>query len=179
MCGEIMKGEKPSRRINMSHSADIAKIKQQEEMLVFAKFFEADALSIGLDIIDRIKAANGFGLIEVRLWDRQLFAYSMPGATQDNAEWVRRKVNVVRRFHVSSYRKALELAEAQRSFNAAFGMDPMDYAAAGGCFPIRLKSGPVVGCITVSGLPQRDDHRIVVEAVAVHLGMDPAKIALD
>ena len=163
----------------MSHSADIAKIKQQEETLVFAKFSEADALSIGLDIIDRIKAANAFGLIEVRLWDRQLFAFSMPGATQDNAEWVRRKVNVVRRFHVSSYRKALELAEAQRSFNAAFGMDPMDYAAAGGCFPIRLKNGPVVGCITVSGLPQRDDHRIVIEAVAAHLGMDLAKIALD
>jgi uncharacterized protein (UPF0303 family) len=163
----------------MSHSTDIAKIKLQEETLVFPGFSENDALSIGLDIVGRIKAANGFGLIEVRLWDRQLFAYSMPGATQDNAEWVRRKVNVVRRFHMSSYRKALQLAEDGRNFNVALGMDPMDYAAAGGCFPIRLQGGPVVGCVTVSGLPQRDDHRVAVEAIAAHLGMDSAKIALD
>lgn len=163
----------------MSHSADIAKIKIQEDTLAFSAFSETDALSIGLAIIERIKAANGFGLIDIRLWDRQLFAYSMPGATQDNAEWVRRKINVVRRFHASSYRKALELAEAGRSFNEALGMDPMEYAAAGGCFPIRLKGGPVVGCVTVSGLPQRDDHRVVVEVISAHLGMDPAKIALD
>ncbi len=127
----------------------------------------------------RIKTLGGFGLIEVRLWDRQLFAFSMPGATQDNAEWVRRKVNVVRRFHVSSYRKGLELKEAGRELGIPLGTDPMDYAAAGGCFPIRLKGGPVVGCITVSGLPQRDDHEVVVEAVAAHLGMDMDTIALD
>ncbi len=163
----------------MSHSADIAKIKLQEETLVFPRFSEPDALSIGLDILARIKAANGFGLIEVRLWDRQLFAYSMPGATQDNAEWVRRKVNVVRRFHVSSYRKALEMAEAGKQLDASRGIDPMDYVAAGGCFPIRLEGGLVAGCITVSGLPQRDDHRVVVEAIAAHLGMDPANTALD
>ena len=163
----------------MSHTTDIAKIMLQEETLVFSSFGEADALSIGLDILQRIKTLGGFGLIDIRLWDRQLFAFSMPSATQDNAEWVRRKVNVVRRFHVSSYRKGLELKEAGRELGMLLGTDPMDYAASGGCFPIRLKGGPVVGCITVSGLPQRDDHKVVVEAVAAHLGMDVGTMALD
>ena len=157
----------------MSHSADIAKIKSQEETLVFSSFSEEDALAIGLDIHERVKRMGAFALIDIRLWDRQLFAFSMAGATADNAEWVRRKVNVVRRFHVSSYRKGLELKEAGRQLDAAIGTDPADYAAAGGCFPIRLKGGPVVGCVTVSGLPQRDDHIIVVAAIAAHLRMEP------
>jgi uncharacterized protein (UPF0303 family) len=163
----------------MSHSADIAKIKQQEDVLIFPGFTEEDALSIGLAIADEIKAMNGFALIDIRLWDRQLFAYSMPGAGADNAEWVRRKINVVRRFQISSYRMGRELAEAGQKLDASRGVDPLDYAAAGGCFPVRLKGGPIVGCITVSGLPQRDDHRVVVEAIAAHLGIEMGELALD
>jgi uncharacterized protein (UPF0303 family) len=163
----------------MSHSADIAKIKRQEDTLVFPGFTEEDALSIGLAIADEIKVMNGFALIDIRLWDRQLFAYSMVGANADNFEWVRRKINVVRRFQISSYRMGRELAEAGQKLDASRGVDPLDYAAAGGCFPIRLKGGPIVGCITVSGLPQRDDHRVVVEAIAAHLGIEMGELALD
>jgi uncharacterized protein (UPF0303 family) len=163
----------------MSHLTDIAKIKLQEEALVFPGFTEEDALSIGLAVADKVKAMNGFALIDIRLWDRQLFAYSMPGAVADNAEWVRRKINVVRRYQISSYRMGLELAEAGRALDASRGVDALDYAAAGGCFPIRLQGGPIVGCITVSGLPQRDDHRVAVEAIAAHLGMDLEGLGLD
>jgi uncharacterized protein (UPF0303 family) len=163
----------------MSHSTDIAKIAEQEKRLVFARFSEDDAFAIGSEI-GRLVASEGKGaLIDVRLWDRQLFCFSMKGATADNADWVRRKVNVVQRFHTSSYRKALELLEAGKVFEAARGTDPKDYAAAGGGFPIRMKDGPIIGCIIVSGLPQRDDHRVVVEAIAHHLGMDIVSLALD
>lgn len=163
----------------MSHSADIAKIKSQEETLVFARFDEENALTIGLAIVDTIKALNGFALVDIRLWDRQLFAYSMPGASADNAEWVRRKINVVRRYQISSYRMGLELAQTGRALDASRGVDPLDFAPHGGCFPIRMKGGPIVGCITVSGLPQRDDHNVVVESISAHLGIDLAEIALD
>lgn len=162
----------------MKHAGDIARIKAQEQALVFADFNEKDALAIGLWIVRNLEAAGKGGLVDVCVWDRQLFSHSMAGASADNAEWVRRKVNVVRRFHLSSYRKGLEMADAGRVFEASFGSDPMDYAAAGGGFPIRLKGGLVIGCITVSGLPQRDDHETVVAAVATHLGLDPADFAL-
>ena len=163
----------------MSHSDDIAKIKSQEDALVFSSFSEEDALAIGLAIADKITSMNGSALIDIRLWDRQLFAYSMPGANADNADWVRRKINVVRRYQMSSYRMGLELALTGRALDASRGVDPLDYAPHGGCFPIRLKGGPIAGCITVSGLPQRDDHRVVVEAISAHLGIDLAEIALD
>jgi uncharacterized protein (UPF0303 family) len=163
----------------MAHENDIARIKKQEQELLFDAFSEKDALAIGLAIVRSLDGAGKGGLVDVSLWDRQLFSHSMAGATADNADWVRRKINVVRRFQVSSYRKALELMDAGREFEAARGTDPKDYAAAGGGFPIRLKGGPVIGCVTVSGLPQREDHNEAVAAIAAHLGFNPALFALD
>lgn len=163
----------------MAHEVDIEQIKRQENLLVFPAFSAADALAIGLMIVRNLQSAGKSGLVDVSLWDRQLFAHSMDGATADNADWVRRKINVVQRFQLSSYRKALELLDAGRSFEAARGTDPKDYAAAGGAFPIRLKGGPLIGCVTVSGLPQREDHNQSVAAIAAHLGFDPADFALD
>lgn len=163
----------------MSHSADIAKILEQERQLSVSNFTEADAFSIGNSIREALLAEGSGALIEVRLWDRQLFLCAMKGTSSDNVDWVRRKVNVVQRFQTSSYRKALEMKEAGTSFDALRGVSLLDYAPAGGGFPIRIKDGPIIGAITVSGLPQRDDHRVVVQALADHLGIAYADVALD
>jgi uncharacterized protein (UPF0303 family) len=163
----------------MSHAADIAKILEQERLLVVDGFSEADAFAIG-NAIRVIVENEGLGaLIEVRLWDRQLFLCAMRGTSTDNVDWVRRKVNVVQRFQTSSYRKGLELKDAGGQMDQSRGVNPMDYAAAGGGFPIRIKNGPIIGAITVSGLPQRDDHRVVVEALAAHVCVDIRDIELD
>lgn len=163
----------------MSHKQDIEKIKLQEEALVFARFRESDALAIGLSLVRGMESAGKPVLIDISLWDRQVFVHSLKGASADNAEWVRRKNNVVKRFQASSYRVTLEMQEAGKVFEAERGTDPMDYAAAGGAFPIRMKDGPIIGTVTVSGLPMRDDHMVAVDAIAKHLGLDPADFGLD
>ena len=163
----------------MKHKLDIEKIDHQEKTLVFAAFSEKDALEIGLSIVRALESSGQTGLVDVSLWDRQVFAYSIAGAKADNAEWVRRKINVVKRFQVSSYRMALEMLDDGKVFDAARGTDPLDYAAAGGAFPIRLKSGPVIGAITLSGLPMREDHQYVVNAIATHIGFEAGDFALD
>jgi uncharacterized protein (UPF0303 family) len=44
------------------------------------------------------------------------------------------------------------------------------FAAHGGAFPIRIKDVGVVGTVTVSGLPQADDHAFVTEMIGAFLG---------
>jgi len=159
--------------------ADVAKIAEQEAALVFQSFDEAAALAIGLSIK---AAAEGKGkslAIDIRLWNRPLFFFAMPGTSFDNAEWVRRKSNCVKRYGRPSYAVSLRLKKNSGGtlFAADDGVDPMEIAAHGGSFPIRVAGAGIIGSITVSGVPGRDDHGFVVAAIAQHLGLDPAPLA--
>ena len=49
----------------------------------------------------------------------------------------------------------------------------------GGGFPITLAGTGCIGAVTVSGLPQREDHSLVVEALAHVLGVGLEGLALD
>jgi uncharacterized protein (UPF0303 family) len=44
-------------------------------------------------------------------------------------------------------------------------LDQDHYAAAGGGFPVIVKNAGVVGSVTVSGLPQAEDHALVVRVI--------------
>jgi uncharacterized protein (UPF0303 family) len=50
-------------------------------------------------------------------------------------------------------------------------LDPNRFAAHGGAFPITIRQVGVVGTITVSGLPQEEDHDLVVRVLSEHLGV--------
>jgi uncharacterized protein (UPF0303 family) len=54
-----------------------------------------------------------------------------------------------------------------------------DHASHGGSFPIQLTGGACVGVVTVSGLPQREDHALVVEVLAGVCGIDLAAVGLN
>ena len=66
-----------------------------------------------------------------------------------------------------------------RGFGPDDNADPGEFAAHGGAFPIHVAGVGIIGSVTVSGAPSRDDHAFVVEALAQHLGLDPAPLRLD
>ena len=72
---------------------------------------------------------------------------------------------MVERFGSSSYLVGRRLAAQGRELDASLGVDPVRFAAHGGAFPVRLEAAGVVGVVTVSGLPQAEDHALVVEAI--------------
>jgi uncharacterized protein (UPF0303 family) len=157
----------------------IAAIAAQEERLVFERFDADLALEIGLDIRERVAALGKAVVVEVRFWDRRLFWFAMPGTTANNEDWVRRKVNAVRRFHKSSYRLGREREKTGRLLPAEFGPEAVaECVLAGGGFPLRVRGVGCVGAVTVSGLPERPDHEIVVEALAAALGVGVEEVAL-
>lgn len=72
---------------------------------------------------------------------------------------------------LSSYLVGLRARAKGSSFEVGRADLPVDrYAAHGGSFPIRVQGVGVVGAVTVSGLPQEQDHALVVEALGAHLG---------
>ncbi len=96
----------------------------------------------------------------------------MDGTTPDNFEWVRRKSNVVARFHRSSYAVGLHEKQKGQSIYESQGLSLADYATHGGSFPLSVPGAGIVGSVTVSGLPMRKDHELVIEALCVLLGRD-------
>ncbi len=160
----------------MAAAEDIALVKKQEQDLILAEFDESVAFKLGSAVRDRALAEGLSLVVDIRSWDRQMFFAATSGTSADNAEWVRRKINTVRRFQRPSYRMVLERGEAP--FSPQAGADPADFVIAGGGFPIRVKGAGIVGCLTISGLPGRDDHGIAVAALCDHLGVDRAAYAL-
>ncbi|TPI30613.1 heme-degrading domain-containing protein [Mesorhizobium sp. B2-1-8] len=162
----------------MAVADDIALIKRQEETLVFKAFDEAVAFEIGAAIRGRAIAENLPIIVDIRLWDRPLFYAAMPGSNASNPDWARRKINVVKRYLKSTYRLVLEQQRSDRTFKIGEGLDIADYVLAGGGFPVAVKGAGVIGVIAVSGLPERQDHGVVVDALCDHLGMDRRGLAL-
>lgn len=158
----------------MSQDTDIAAIAQQERTLRFTQFNEDDAFRLGC-LIREEAARQGLAVaIDIRDATRILFAATMPGTTPDNADWIRRKAATVLRTHRSSYGFGRMLEARGQSLGADRNMDPADYAAHGGGFPIHVIGTGVVACVTVSGLPQREDHRLATFCLCQFLGLDPA-----
>ena len=163
----------------MDIAEDIRRIALQEQRLQFTAFDAGAAWELGLALKAAGEARQAPIVVDIRLHSMRLLSFALPGGAPDNFDWVRRKRNVVFRFHRSSYRVGRELARDGKTLHDLGALPERDYAAHGGSFPILLKGTGCVGAVTVSGLPQRDDHRMVVEALARVLGQDLGDAALE
>lgn len=162
----------------MGWNEDLERIAQQESELMLPRLDAEVAWDLGSRLRTLALERGLAVVIDVRRFGQPLFYAALNGTTPDNPEWVRRKSNVVARFHQSSYavgirekRKGVTLAESQ-------GLPLADYATHGGSFPLAIAGAGVVGSATVSGLPMRADHELVVEALCDMLGRHYAELRL-
>jgi uncharacterized protein (UPF0303 family) len=163
----------------MTIDHDLARILLQEEQLQFERFDAASAWILGTRLRDKAANRNVAITIDIQLHGRPLFFYSMPGSGPDTVDWARRKRNVVLRYHRSSYAIGLQLEQQRTTLAEQLGLDLRDYAPHGGCFPLLLRGTGCIGTITVSGLPQREDHELIIESLAELLGLSYESLALD
>lgn len=163
--------------MNEPCESDISKVIRQEELLVFRSFDEDDAWALGKALrLEADKYGNGVA-IDIRRGNDILFFTAMPGTTAENEDWARRKRNLVNLMHTSSYLVGLEI-KFQDAAHKVADLHELDFAWHGGCFPIRVQDEGVVATATVSGLPQRDDHKLVTDVIADYLGVDLGQFAL-
>jgi uncharacterized protein (UPF0303 family) len=154
---------------------DLVAIATQERELCFTNFDEDRAWTLGSRLRTMAVARKAGIVIDVRRFGQPLFFCALAGTSPDNVEWVRRKSNLVARFHRSSYGLGIELGA---NLFEKYALSIADFAAHGGSFPICVEGAGVIGSVTVSGLPQRADHELVVEALCVELGKHYGKLAL-
>ena len=102
---------------------------------------------------------------------QQLFHAALPGTAPDNDAWIVRKTRVVDRFGRSSLNVGERARQAGTTFEEQMRLDPDLYAAHGGAFPVTVRGVGVIGTVAVSGLPQLEDHRLVVEVLSEFLGV--------
>ncbi|WP_327355810.1 heme-degrading domain-containing protein [Streptomyces sp. NBC_01304] len=143
----------------------IATLEAQERRLVLKQFTYDDAWALGSLLVDMARERSAPVAIDIRRGGQQLFHAALPGSTPDNDAWIDRKRRVVERYGCSSFLVGARFRAKGTTFEASSRLDPNRFAAHGGAFPIAVEGAGVIGTVVVSGLPQAEDHAMVIEAL--------------
>ncbi|MCW1919318.1 heme-binding protein [Rhodobacter sp. KR11] len=121
------------------------------------------ALELGHLLLGLARARDLPVVIDIRDAGRSFFHAALPGSSAQNDNWARRKSNLALYMGRASMAVTLDFRAKGRDL-ATEGLSEADYALSGGAVPLRL-GGAMVAVATVSGLPEMEDHRLVVEAL--------------
>ncbi|WP_206311030.1 heme-degrading domain-containing protein [Streptomyces sp. A1499] len=148
-----------------SNDALIGELEAQEARLVLPRFTHDDAWALGSLLVELARERAAPVAIDITRGGQQVFHAALPGSTPDNDAWLARKRRVVERYGCSSYLVGSRFRAKGTTFEASSRLDPDVYAAHGGAFPVAVDGAGVIGVVAVSGLPQVEDHALVVEAL--------------
>ena len=147
----------------------VAELAAEEQDLQFSSFTNDDAWDLGSALVAAARERGAPVVVDVTRNGHQLFRAALTGSSPDNDSWIARKERVVHRFGHSSLYVRQASIERGTTFEEEFALDPAQYAAHGGAVPVVVRNVGPVGVVAVSGLPQVEDHRMVVAAVRAHL----------
>lgn len=151
----------------------VAELADQEAELVLERFDNDDAWRLGVALVEEARRRGLGVVVDISRAGQQLFHAALPGTSVDNDAWVVRKSAVVSRFGHSSLYMGQLCRDAGTTLAAKFDVPVERYAAHGGAFPLIVRGVGSVGVVTVSGLPQVQDHRLVVAVLREFLAAGP------
>ncbi|WP_031525811.1 heme-degrading domain-containing protein [Streptomyces sp. NRRL F-5123] len=148
-----------------THLVDPAELAEQERALVLPRFTNDDAWRLGCLLVELAREQGAPVAIGIRRGGQRLFHCALDGTAPDNDEWLERKSRVALRYGTSSLAVGERFRAKGTTFEASSHLDPARYAAHGGAFPLRVAGAGVIGVVAVSGLPQTEDHALIVKAL--------------
>ncbi|MDQ8738300.1 heme-degrading domain-containing protein [Paenibacillus sp. LHD-38] len=144
------------------------KLKQmelEEQELRFSSFTNDTALALGLAIVEEARQTGKRITVDVTRAGQRLFLHAMEGTSVENENWIRRKINVANHFGTSSWHTACRLQSEGVTMEEKYGLPFADYVGAGGAFPLIVIGEGQIGTVTVSGLPDQEDHDLLVSVL--------------
>lgn len=143
-------------------------LEQQETDLVFESFDRVDALRLGTMLAETINGYSQPLTVRIFVGDIIVYQYVMEGDEASRFDWTYRKYQLVKKTgHSSMHAKVrMQLLGELKDLEA----QPDVYGFGCGAFPIAVKGRGIIGGVAVSGLPDPDDHPIVVHALEKMLG---------
>lgn len=157
---------------DMDYKKIIEDVTKQEELLRFDHFTNEDAWELGKHLVDKVKNDGIQMAICIRkLNGNTIFSYFSEGTNLMNENWMNRKYNTVIMNEMSSFKQWAIHTWRDHSLES-MGLSVEEYALVGGGFPIKLKSGEMVGVLIVSNLPHQHDHKFIVDGLKTYLGID-------
>ena len=137
----------------------LSELDAEAKLLILPRFDETLALRLGTILI---RLADSLPVvINIRSAHRCFFHAALPGSAANNDNWARRKSNTALKMGHSS----LQVGTRNREKGAGLpeqGYPVEDYSDHGGAVPVVVAGVGMVAVATVSGLPQVEDHRLVV-----------------
>lgn len=143
----------------------IATVEDQERNLVLARFTLDDAWELGSWLVRTGRERGHPITVDITRGAQQVFHAALDGTSAHNDTWIERKTRTVRELGTSSYLAGLRAKSNGSTFEDVPWVDPLRFSGHGGGFPMTVRGVGVVGTLTVSGLPQADDHALAVEAL--------------
>ncbi len=148
----------------MTSFPDSAALMDEAQQLIFPRFTEDTALALGLRLVELARAGNLPVVIDIRSASRSYFHAALPGSAPLNDLWAQRKSATTLLFHEASLLVGVRHREKGETL-AKHGLSSDAYADHGGAVPIVVEGVGMVACVTVSGLPQVEDHRLAVRGI--------------
>jgi uncharacterized protein (UPF0303 family) len=148
--------------------ADVADLDAEFARFRFTALDHEAAVALGEDLVRRSREKGWPMAVSVKLGDHEVFHVALPGATPINDNWIRRKRNLVELTGEPTFLVGQRLAAEGKTLDD-LDLSEVDFAAAGGGYPLVVND-VVVGSVIVSGVPQQDDHALVVEALTALAG---------
>jgi len=132
--------------------------------LILPHFDETTAFHLGCILVRIAQEERMPVVVNIRNASRTFFHAALPGSRGINDAWARRKSNTALAMEEASLVTARKLAASGRSL-ADHGLALADHADSGGAVPLRVKGAGMAAVCTVSGLPQVEDHRLVLRGL--------------
>lgn len=147
---------------------NVEELRKQEERYQFAVFNHQSAFDLAMTILEKYKIRiagremkEGLG-IRIRIGELVVFQYLMDKKDED--EWLRKKERVV---WASGIGSMLAAALHQQDGRYAELADYSTYCLGCGGFPIKV-NGELIGSVCVSGMPDLEDHDLLIEALEAY-----------